>query len=234
MYVTAVNEAYALDARSGREIWHYSRPRSQGLGGRRGRRHQSRRGRARRSRLHGHRQRAPVRAASLHRPAHLGRRDGRFPPELRRHQRAAGGQRPGDRRRLRRRRRRPRIPRCLQGLHRRARLALLDHSRARASPARKPGSGRALEHGCGATWLTGTYDPEAHAALLAHRQSLSRLQRRRAQGRQPVHGLGAGARPGHREAEMVLPVHAARPARLGRHRNAGAGGRDSSTASRAS
>jgi PQQ-dependent dehydrogenase (methanol/ethanol family) len=33
MYVTAVNEAYALDARSGREIWHYSRPRSQGLAG---------------------------------------------------------------------------------------------------------------------------------------------------------------------------------------------------------
>jgi PQQ-dependent dehydrogenase (methanol/ethanol family) len=33
MYVTNVNEAYALDARNGREIWHYSRPRSQGLAG---------------------------------------------------------------------------------------------------------------------------------------------------------------------------------------------------------
>ena len=33
MYVTSVNEAWALDARSGREIWHYSRPRSQGLAG---------------------------------------------------------------------------------------------------------------------------------------------------------------------------------------------------------
>jgi alcohol dehydrogenase (cytochrome c) len=33
MYVTSVNEAFALDARSGREIWHYSRPRSQGLAG---------------------------------------------------------------------------------------------------------------------------------------------------------------------------------------------------------
>jgi alcohol dehydrogenase (cytochrome c) len=33
MYVTSVNEAYALDARSGREIWHYTRPRSQGLAG---------------------------------------------------------------------------------------------------------------------------------------------------------------------------------------------------------
>lgn len=33
MYVTSVNEAYALDARTGREIWHYSRPRSAGLAG---------------------------------------------------------------------------------------------------------------------------------------------------------------------------------------------------------
>ena len=33
MYVTAVNEAYALDARTGREIWHFERPRSQGLSG---------------------------------------------------------------------------------------------------------------------------------------------------------------------------------------------------------
>lgn len=33
MYVTSVNEAYALDARSGREIWHYSRPRTPGMVG---------------------------------------------------------------------------------------------------------------------------------------------------------------------------------------------------------
>jgi len=33
MYVTTVNEAYALDARTGREIWHYARPRSTGLAG---------------------------------------------------------------------------------------------------------------------------------------------------------------------------------------------------------
>ena len=33
MYVTSVNEAFALDARSGRQIWHYSRPRTQGLAG---------------------------------------------------------------------------------------------------------------------------------------------------------------------------------------------------------
>ncbi|HEV2984537.1 MAG TPA: PQQ-dependent dehydrogenase, methanol/ethanol family [Vicinamibacterales bacterium] len=33
MYITSVNEAYGLDAGSGREIWHYSRPRTQGLAG---------------------------------------------------------------------------------------------------------------------------------------------------------------------------------------------------------
>lgn len=31
MYVTAANAAYALDARNGRQIWHYSRPRTQRL-----------------------------------------------------------------------------------------------------------------------------------------------------------------------------------------------------------
>src|SRR5579884_464641 len=33
MYVTAVNEVYALDAGTGRQIWHYARPRSRGLVG---------------------------------------------------------------------------------------------------------------------------------------------------------------------------------------------------------
>ncbi len=33
MYVTAVNEAYALDGRDGRQLWHYSRPRTTGLSG---------------------------------------------------------------------------------------------------------------------------------------------------------------------------------------------------------
>jgi len=33
MYVTSANECYALDAGSGREVWHYHRPRTKGLGG---------------------------------------------------------------------------------------------------------------------------------------------------------------------------------------------------------
>jgi PQQ-dependent dehydrogenase (methanol/ethanol family) len=33
MYITAVNEAHAIDARTGREIWQFTRPRSKGLSG---------------------------------------------------------------------------------------------------------------------------------------------------------------------------------------------------------
>src|SRR5262249_53271703 len=33
MYITSVNEAFALDAQNGRQIWHFSRPRTQGLAG---------------------------------------------------------------------------------------------------------------------------------------------------------------------------------------------------------
>jgi alcohol dehydrogenase (cytochrome c) len=33
MYVTAVNQVWALDARTGREVWHFGRPRTQGLVG---------------------------------------------------------------------------------------------------------------------------------------------------------------------------------------------------------
>ena len=53
--------------------------------------------------------------------------------------------------------------------------------------------------------------------LLGHQQSLAGLQRRLPQGRQSVLLLGAGARSRHRQAEVVLPVHAARHPRLGFH-----------------
>ncbi len=33
MYISSVNEAFAVNARNGREVWHYSRPRSKGLVG---------------------------------------------------------------------------------------------------------------------------------------------------------------------------------------------------------
>ena len=124
-----------------------------------------------------------------------------------------------------RRRRRARIPRCLQGLHRRARLALLDDSRAGRAGVGNVGRTRhraRLRRDLAHRHVRSRSAP----ALLAHRQSLSRLQRRRAQRRQSLHRVRARARSGYGQAEMVLPVHAARSARLGCDGDAGAGGRD--------
>ena len=53
--------------------------------------------------------------------------------------------------------------------------------------------------------------------VLGHQQSLAGLQRRLPRGRQSVLVLGGGARCRHRQAEVALPVHAARHPRLGRH-----------------
>ena len=233
MYVTSVNEAYALDARSGREIWHYSRPRTQGLAG------DAASGINRGVAVLGDRVFMVTDNAhlfALHRftgqllwdveMADSHQNYGSTSAPLVVNDLVIAGVSGGD-----------------EGVR-----GFLDAYKASTGervwrfwtipapgePGSETWSGRAIEHGCGATWLTGTYDPGSAPALLAHRQSLPRLQRRRAQGRQPVHGVRGGARSGHREAEVALPVHAARPARLGRHRNAGAGGRDFPRRSRAS
>ena len=83
----------------------------------------------------------------------------------------------------------PRLSRRLQGLHRRACLALLDGSRAwRAglgNVGRKGARARLRRHVAHRHLRS-----RSEAALLADRQSLPRLQRRRAQGRQPVFELG--------------------------------------------
>ncbi len=47
--------------------------------------------------------------------------------------------------------------------------------------------GNALEHGCGATWVTGSYDPDFGNGVLGRRQSLPGFQWRRTQGRQLIH-----------------------------------------------
>ena len=48
----------------------------------------------------------------------------------------------------------------------------------RGEKAAKTWIGNALEHGCGATWMTGSYDPKLGPGLLGHGQSLPRQQRR--------------------------------------------------------
>ena len=68
MFVTGPNQVYALDARAGRTLWHYQRPRSI-------QRHQPWRGCAGRPRFLCHRQRAPACAAPCHRAVVVGSRD---------------------------------------------------------------------------------------------------------------------------------------------------------------
>jgi len=160
MYVTSVNEAYALDARSGREIWHYSRPRSQGLAG------DAASGINRGVAVLGDRVfmvSDNAHLLALHRVtgqllwdvemADSHRNYGSTSAPLVVNDLVVAGVSGGD-----------------EGIR-----GFLDAYQASTGErawrfwtipaAGEPGSetwsGRALEHGCGATWLTGTYDPEA-------------------------------------------------------------------------
>ena len=131
---------HAADATTGMELWNYSQPRTEGI--------QERRRPRRESWCHGagdsafyetdHAHllafnRSPVNCAGTSRWPTT-RTDTR-----RRHRRCRG--RPPDRWNRRRRRRRSRVCRCLSSVHRRTRLALLDHS-ARGEPAAETWKGR--------------------------------------------------------------------------------------------
>jgi alcohol dehydrogenase (cytochrome c) len=160
MYVTSVNEAFALDARSGREIWHYSRPRSQGMAG------DAASGINRGVAVLGDRVFLVSDNAhlfALHRltgqllwdvkMADSGQNYGSTSAPLVVNDLVVAGVSGGD-----------------EGVR-----GFLDAYKASTGerawrfwtipapgePGSETWSGRALEHGCGATWLTGTYDPEA-------------------------------------------------------------------------
>jgi alcohol dehydrogenase (cytochrome c) len=160
MHVTAVNTAVALDARSGREIWRYNRPRSSGLAG------DAAGGINRGAAILG--DRLFLVSDNAHLLA-LHRLTGQLiwdveMADSRRNYGATGaplvvddlviaGVSGGD-----------------EGIR-----GFLDAYRASTGervwrfwtvpapgePASETWVGRAIEHGCGATWLTGTYDPEA-------------------------------------------------------------------------
>lgn len=160
MYLTSVNEAYALDARSGREIWHYSRPRTRGLVG------DAASGINRGVAVLGDRVFMVSDNAhlfALHRltgqliwdveMADSRQNYGSTSAPLVVDDLVVAGVSGGD-----------------EGVR-----GFLDAYRpatgervwrfwtipARGEPGSETWSGRALEHGCGSTWLTGTYDPDA-------------------------------------------------------------------------
>jgi len=160
MYVTSVNEAYALDARSGREIWHYSRPRSQHLAG------DAAGGINRGVAVLGNRVFMVTDNAhllALHRStgqlvwdvrmADSAENYGSTSAPLIVNDLVVAGTSGGD-----------------EGV--RGFLSAYKASTgervwrfwtipARSEPGSETWSGRALEHGCGSTWFTGTYDPQA-------------------------------------------------------------------------
>jgi alcohol dehydrogenase (cytochrome c) len=160
MYVTSVNEAYALDAKSGRETWHFSRPRTQGLAG------DAASGINRGVAVLGDRVFMVTDNAHL---IALDRSTGKLlwdveMADSRQNYGATGaplvvndlvisGVSGGDE--------------GIRGFVDAYRASTGEHAwRFWTVPARgEPGSdtwiGRAIEHGCAATWLTGTYDPEA-------------------------------------------------------------------------
>ena len=121
----------------------------------------------------------------------------------------------GDRRRGRRRVRHPRIHRRLRRADRQARVAA--STRFPGPANRATTRGRAIRGSAAASgvWVTGAYDPELNLVYYRHRQPRSRLPQREPRGRQPVQLLAGRARRRHRQAQVALPVHAARRARLG-------------------
>ena len=84
-------------------------------------------------------------------------------------------------------------------------------------PGHDTWAGDSWKTGGASVWVTGAYDPEQNTLLLRHRQPRARLSQREPAGRQPLQRLAGGARRRHRQAAVALPVHAARRARLGRH-----------------
>lgn len=160
MYVTSVNEAYALDARNGREIWHYSRPRSQGLAG------DAAGGINRGVAVRGDRVFMVTDNAhliALHRftgqllwdvkMADSGQNYGSTSAPLVVNDLVIAGVSGGDE--------------GVRGFLSAYRASTGERAwrfwtiPARGEPGSETWGGRALEHGCGSTWFTGAYDPEA-------------------------------------------------------------------------
>jgi alcohol dehydrogenase (cytochrome c) len=75
-------------------------------------------------------------------------------------------------------------------------------------PGHESWAGDSWKTGGASVWVTGSYDPDTN--LLGHRQSRSRLEWRQARRRQPVQRFGGRAGRRHRQAQVVLPVFAAR------------------------
>ena len=134
---------------------------------------------------------------------------------LRLDDRAARRQGQGDRRRGGRRVRYPRLHRRVRRADAASARGASTRSPDRASRATTPGRAIRGRRGGAGVWATGAYDPELNLIYLRNRQSGPRLPQRESRGRQSLQHVAGRARRRHREAPVALPVHAARRARLG-------------------
>ena len=187
LYVTGPqNLAWAIDARTGRQIWRYRRELPTGAD-RLLRPGQPRLRRARRQAVHGDARRAPDRARHEDRRGGVGRDDGGLQDRLCRRRIAplvvkdkvivgvAGGEY-GIRGFID----------AYDAADRQARLALLHRFPGPANLATTPGRATRGRPAARSVWVTGAYDRRAEPAVLRHRQSRPRLSQRQPQGRQPV------------------------------------------------
>ncbi len=208
MYVTSANECHALDAGSGRRIWHFRRPRTKGLAG------DAAGGINRGVAVNGDRVfmvTDDARLLALNRftggllwdteMADWRQNYGATSAPLAVGNLVISGISGGD-----------------EGV--RGFLAAFDQATGRevwrfwTVPRRgEPGSetwrGKDIEHGCASTWLTGTYDADLDTLYWPTGNPCPGLRWPRAGGRQPVLGFDPGPGSRKRPPEVALPVHAA-------------------------
>ena len=93
----------------------------------------------------------------------------------------------------------------------------------RGEPGSETWNGKAIDTGGGATWLTGSYDPETGLLYWPTGNPFPDTDRRPTRRRQSLYQLRGGSRSQDGKTALALSIHSARSARLGRHRTAGAG-----------
>ena len=213
MYVTAPNEAFALDAGSGRRIWHLKRPRTKGIAG----------GGANRGAAV-----AGERVFMVTDNAHLLALN-RFTGDVlweteladwRQNYAASSAPLPAGNL----------IVSGVSGGEHGANgfVAAFDQDTGKevwrfwtvpkpGTPGSETWRGKDIDHGGAPTWFTGSYDAALDTVYWPTGNPSQGIRRQRSTGRQPVRELDSCARSEDRDAQVVLPVHSARPLGLGRH-----------------
>ena len=87
-------------------------------------------------------------------------------------------------------------------------------------PGHETWAGDSWKTGGAGVWVTGAYDPELNLLFFGIGNPGPDYHSDEPQGRQPLQLLARRPRRRHRQAQLALPVHAARPARLGFDRGA--------------